>query len=117
MMLPLRMELAMTFKAIFPNGWRPAGGTGVLRRKEAVSGRNILIWPADATLFRPFLAPWGLSSTLEQSAFGGLRLGKFARPGVVLGKHGGHGEFAGLDVVDAAPSLDPRARLVVALDV
>jgi hypothetical protein len=23
---------------------------------EAVSGRNILIWPADATLFRPFLA-------------------------------------------------------------
>src|SRR5215475_2462504 len=56
MMLPLRMELAMTFKAFFPNGW-PAGRIGQVCPwpREAVSGRNILICPADATLFRPFL--------------------------------------------------------------
>jgi hypothetical protein len=44
MMLPLRIELAMTLKAVFPDvlALRPAGG-GCPGRPGAVSGRNILI--------------------------------------------------------------------------
>jgi hypothetical protein len=40
----LRIELAMTFKAVFLMFWPGTNqDTGVLRASEAVSGRNILI--------------------------------------------------------------------------
>jgi hypothetical protein len=54
MTLPLRIELAMTFKAVFLIFWP---GTeqdmGVLRASEAVSGCNILILPIYASVLRP----------------------------------------------------------------
>jgi len=50
-MLPLRMELAMTFKAIFPEFLASAqSGRGVHGAKEAVSGCNILIFALDASV-------------------------------------------------------------------
>src|SRR3954470_12793870 len=51
MMLPLRIELAMTFKAIFPNFWpQPRPDIGVRGVHEAVSGCNILILAVDASV-------------------------------------------------------------------
>jgi hypothetical protein len=58
-MLPLRIELAMTFKADFPDvsalhpaGW--GGPRGFLSAPEAVSGRNILILGARASFLLVF---------------------------------------------------------------
>src|ERR1700749_454278 len=55
MTLPLRIELAMTLKAVFPDVWPSAGpDRGVLRAAKAVSGCNILICGPDASLLRQF---------------------------------------------------------------
>src|SRR4051812_6824182 len=52
MMLPLRIELAMTFKAVFLNFWPSANpDMGVHGADRAVSGCNILILPVDASRF------------------------------------------------------------------
>jgi hypothetical protein len=54
MTLPLRIELAMTFKAAFPDILAPArSGQGRPGAVEAVSGCNILILPVDASDLRP----------------------------------------------------------------
>jgi hypothetical protein len=54
MMLPLRIELAMTFKAVFLNFWPSADpDMGVRGADRAVSGCNILILPVDASDLRP----------------------------------------------------------------
>jgi hypothetical protein len=57
MTLPLRIELAMTLKAVFPDVLGPdrtkkADPTAA----DAVSGRNILILPACASILRAFRA-------------------------------------------------------------
>jgi hypothetical protein len=60
MTLPLRIELAMTFKAVFLNFWPSANpDMGVRRADQAVSGCNILILPVDASRFTtaPDLVP------------------------------------------------------------
>jgi hypothetical protein len=52
----LRIELAMTFKAVFPDNLaRTDPDMGVLKASEAVSGRNILILPARASTLRAAL--------------------------------------------------------------
>src|ERR1700726_2732245 len=49
MTLPLRIELAMTFKAVFPDVLaRDRSGHARPEASEAVSGCNILILPVDA---------------------------------------------------------------------
>jgi hypothetical protein len=55
MTLPLRIELAMTFKAVFPDISCPGTNPdlGVLEASEAVSGCNILILPIYASVLRP----------------------------------------------------------------
>ena len=53
--------------------------------------------------WRPFLGPQARVNR------GGLGVGQHARLGVVLSEDGGHREFAGLGIVDAAPALDPRS--------
>jgi hypothetical protein len=51
MTLPLRIELAMTFKAVFPDIWvRDRSGHARPEAFEPVSGCNILILPADASV-------------------------------------------------------------------
>src|SRR5512141_2933694 len=51
MTLPLRIELAMTFKAVFPDILaRDRSGHGHPEASEAVSGCNILILPVDASV-------------------------------------------------------------------
>ena len=56
MTLPLRIELAMTFKAMFPNVQaRDRSGHGYPEVSEAVSGCNILIWRIDASPLRPIV--------------------------------------------------------------
>src|ERR1700688_3870285 len=51
MTLPLRIELAMTFKAGFPDVLaRDRSGHGRPEASEAVSGRNILILPIYASV-------------------------------------------------------------------
>jgi hypothetical protein len=51
MMLPLRMELAMTFKAVFPDNLaRGLAGYGRSGAIEAVSGCNILILCLEASV-------------------------------------------------------------------
>jgi hypothetical protein len=63
MTLPLRIELAMTFKAVFPEVWvRDRSGRDLpkIGRPEAVepvSGCNILILPLDASDLRAGEAP------------------------------------------------------------
>src|SRR3954454_10095249 len=53
MTLPLRIELAMTFKADFPDILaRDRSGHGRPEASEAVSGCNILILPRDASVLR-----------------------------------------------------------------
>src|SRR5204863_3862209 len=53
MTLPLRIELAMTFKAVFPDILaRDRSGHGRPEASEAVSGCNILILPRDASILR-----------------------------------------------------------------
>ena len=53
MTLPLRIELAMTFKAVFPRFWvRDRSGHERPEAFEPVSGRNILILPLDASDLR-----------------------------------------------------------------
>jgi hypothetical protein len=50
----LRIELAMTFKAVFLNIWPSANpDMGVHGPIGAVSGCNILILPVDASVLRP----------------------------------------------------------------
>jgi hypothetical protein len=50
MTLPLRIELAMTFKAVFPDILaRDPSGQGRPGASGAVSGCNILILPIDAS--------------------------------------------------------------------
>jgi len=54
MTLPLRIELAMTFKAVFPDILaRDRTGHGRPGASEAVSACNILILPMDASILRP----------------------------------------------------------------
>jgi hypothetical protein len=60
--LPLRIELAMTLKAVFPDVWalHPAGRErprGPLGTVEAISSRNILI----LARYTSFLRPIGMS--------------------------------------------------------
>jgi hypothetical protein len=51
MTLPLRIELAMTFKAVFPKVWvRDRSGHTRPEAIEPVSGRNILILPVEASV-------------------------------------------------------------------
>jgi hypothetical protein len=53
MTLPLRIELAMTFKAVFPDILaRDRSGHGRPEAVEAVSGCNILILPVLASVLR-----------------------------------------------------------------
>src|SRR5437660_1693969 len=53
MTLPLRIELAMTFKAVFPDVLsRDRSGHGHPGASEAVSGCNILILPLHASVLR-----------------------------------------------------------------
>jgi hypothetical protein len=53
MTLPLRIELAMTFKAVFPDILaRDRSGHERPEAAEAVSGCNILILPPDASVLR-----------------------------------------------------------------
>ena len=57
MMLPLRIELAMTFKAVFPDiVARKRAGCGRSGAVTAVSGRNILILGVEASILRAFEA-------------------------------------------------------------
>ena len=68
-MLPLRIELAMTFKAIFPNFWpQPKPDIGVRGAHEAVSGCNILILAVDASVLP---ASWAARIMPEAAGFGG----------------------------------------------
>jgi hypothetical protein len=55
MMLPLRIELAMTFKAVFLNFW-PSANPDIVSKgpNRAVSGCNILILPVDASVLPPY---------------------------------------------------------------
>jgi hypothetical protein len=54
----LRIELAMTFKAVFPRVWvRDRSGHERPEAFEPVSGRNILILPLDASDLRAGKAP------------------------------------------------------------
>jgi hypothetical protein len=56
MMLPLRIELAMTFKAVFPDILTLGPfRTWTSKAIEAVSGCNILILPIDASVLRAFV--------------------------------------------------------------
>jgi hypothetical protein len=58
MTLPLRIELAMTFKAVFPDiVVRDRSGHARLEAFEPVSGCNILILPLDASDLRVREAP------------------------------------------------------------
>jgi hypothetical protein len=53
MMLPLRIELAMTFTDWFPNVLgRVLRPTGASPSGKAVSGRNIPIWTGKASILR-----------------------------------------------------------------
>jgi hypothetical protein len=53
----LRIELAMTFKAVFPDILaRDRSGQGRPEASEAVSCCNILILPVDASVLRVFEA-------------------------------------------------------------
>ncbi|MEA2912244.1 MAG: hypothetical protein QOJ15_4325, partial [Bradyrhizobium sp.] len=53
MTLPLRIELAMTFKGFFPDVWPGTDrDMGVPWASEAVSGCNILISPIYASVLR-----------------------------------------------------------------
>src|SRR6476620_5489124 len=54
-MLPLRIELAMTFKAVFLNFW-PSANPDIVSKgpNRAVSGCNILILPVDASVLPPY---------------------------------------------------------------
>jgi hypothetical protein len=55
MTLPLRIELAMTFKAVLPDVLAPDRiGRGGLKAFAAVSGRNILILPIYTSILRLF---------------------------------------------------------------
>jgi hypothetical protein len=57
MTLPLRIELAMTFKAVFPDILaRDRSGQGRPEASEAVSCCNILILPVDTSVLRVFEA-------------------------------------------------------------
>jgi hypothetical protein len=57
MTLPLRIELAMTFKAVFPDILaRDQSGHERPEASEAVSGCNILILSRDASVLQPTLA-------------------------------------------------------------
>jgi len=68
--LPLRIELAMTFKAVFLNFWPSANpDIGVRRANQAVSGCNILILPVDASRFTAVPV---LARDHEQPCFAGL---------------------------------------------
>jgi len=54
MTLPLRIELAMTLKAVFPDILaRDRSGHGRPEASEAVSGCNILILPIYASILQP----------------------------------------------------------------
>jgi hypothetical protein len=55
-MLPLRTELAMTFTEAVPNLGMERGDGRAASRRDAVSGRNILIWLAKASVFSPAAA-------------------------------------------------------------
>jgi hypothetical protein len=48
--LPLRIELAMTFTEAFPNVQMGGGQPSPAVSGNAVSGRNILIWLANASV-------------------------------------------------------------------
>jgi hypothetical protein len=52
----LRTELAMTFTEAFPNLEMERGGGRAASRRNAVSGRNILIWLVKASVFGPSAA-------------------------------------------------------------
>jgi hypothetical protein len=53
MTLPLRIELAMTFKAVFPDILaRDRSGQGRPEASEAVSGCNILILSVEASVLQ-----------------------------------------------------------------
>jgi hypothetical protein len=63
MTLPLRMELAMTFKAVFLMFWPGTDrDMGVRLASEAVSGCNILILPVYASVLqaRPSFVATGI---------------------------------------------------------
>ena len=108
MMLPLRIELAMTFKAVFLNFWPGTDqDMSVLQASEAVSGCNILILPIDASVLRAFEAAcwWLQIVSVCQSISFGLRIFDCLR--VVFGEIGRHRKCARLEVIDTVPTFDP----------
>lgn len=91
MTLPLRIELAMTFKAVFPDVLaRDRSGHGRPEASEAVSGCNILILAVDASILPAF---WAARIALETAGFGGhyfrLGAGKLIVPALFLAKSAG----------------------------
>src|SRR5665647_971260 len=71
MTLPLRIELAITFKAVFPDVLaRDRSGHGHPGASEAVSGCNILILPLDASFLRAFRGGFAMA---ENDRFAPMR--------------------------------------------
>ena len=109
MMLPLRIELAMTFKAVFLNFW-PSANPDIVS-KGAKSGGFGLQHTDFARRCQRFAAiPGGMPQgrngpiLLDLSA---APVGELDRLGVVAGEIGGNRELPGLRIEQTAPVLDP----------
>ena len=108
MMLPLRIELAMTFKAVFLNFW-PSANPDIVSEgpNRAVSGCNILILPVDASVLPPFQEECLRAVTALFAGLIGGAVGELDRLGVVVGEIDGNRELPGFRIEDAAPAVDP----------
>src|SRR6185295_10223760 len=117
MMLPLRIELAMTFKAVFLNFWPSAQSRH--RVQGAKSGGFGLQHTDFARRCQRFAA---ISGGMPQGRNGPILLdlsaapdGELDRFGVVVGEIDGNRELPGFGIEDAAPAVDPGQRLVLTL--
>src|SRR3954462_11082393 len=115
MMLPLRIELAMTFKAVFLNFWPSAqsrhrvqgaksGGFGLQHTDFARRCQRFTAMPAGVPQGRngPILRELSATSA-----------GILDRLGVVVGQVDGIRELSGVASEAAAPAGEPGQRLVL----
>src|SRR3954454_12401795 len=109
MMLPLRIELAMTFKAVFLNLW-PSAQSGH-RVQGAKSGGFGLQHTDFARRCQRFAAtsggmPQGRNGPILRD-LSAASAGEFDRLGVVVGEIDRKRELPGFRVEDTAPAVDP----------